>query len=171
MARWPWVSRGMHLEVIAAKNEVIFNLQRHVASLEEQLKNPAPVNVKVEMPTIQVPSPVLSSRRRGQAPAAPAEVPPPDWESIDPNDNKAIALAAAHELGPTYSPYMLSECVKRIKYNIQQAKLQKVRSLIREGADLAGLSPETPRATAPPLETDERVPAHVLNMIEEADRG
>lgn len=163
----------MHLEVIAAKNEVIYNLQRHVASLEEQLKNPAPVNVKVEMPTVQIPAPTFSRRGLRKTPSDEPPQEPINWETIDETDLEQLAVAARRELGgATVSPYILSQTITRIKSNIRQAKLAKARKLFQEGRIAANRSPEAPRPEAAVVEEEsERIPAHILNMVETAERG
>lgn len=169
--RWlPWVGREMHLAVIAAKNEVISNLQRNVACLEEQLKKPVPVNVNVEMPTVQVPAPAFHRRKdRGAAPA-PADEAPIDWSLVNENDNEQIAKLAHRELGGSYTPYMLAQCVSRIKRNVYMARQAKARKLMEEGRRAAGLSPETTRPPTPDVdEALERIPENILSMIEDAE--
>jgi len=162
--RWPWVSREMHLAVIAGKNEVIHTQQRQIASLEEQLKNPAPVNVKVEMPG----PPPISLRRRANKPIdEKKQLPPIDWENVDPNDNHALARIAAQELGPGYSPYILSQTIDRIKFTIRQARKLKARRLMEEGR--VGITPE---ASTPEYDDGAQdAPEYIRALVDSAERG
>lgn len=171
MARLPWVSRGMHLEVIAAKNEVIHQLQRQVASLEELLKNPAPVQVKVEMP---VPSPVEAPHlvRRAKPLTEEKEEPQDtDWSKIDTGNAEVMARLAIKEFGGIPQPHVLARWQQQVTNLARAARLKQTRNAATRG--------ETGTITAPSPATEEEaqqqgpqyVPAHVRELISAAERA
>ena len=165
MARWPWVSRGMHLEVLAAKNEVIHQLQRHVASLEELIKNPAPVEVKVDF--VQNVPPPFVRRIREKKPDDSLETPvaPVDWATVNDNDPVQMARLAAEEFGRRLSPHELSEWLRRTKSHIKQVRLEKLKVAAEKSTETA--IPPNLRASEP---VPSYIPTHIRAAIEDAER-
>ncbi len=158
MARLPWISRGHHDEVIAAKDALIRALEAQNAVLAERLAEP--IKVHVEMPKDLVLLQPAVMRRRGQQDQAP-KVPKgePDWANINENDPKQMAKLAADELGTRVSPYVLKLTVDRLKKHIRDARTQQ----IAEGLKTANVGT---------IETDRQayIPPAVRELIEEAEK-
>lgn len=172
MARLPWVSRGMHMEVIAAKNEVIFQLQRQVASLEELLKNPTPIQVKVEMPVpspVEVPHLMRRAKTRTEEKEDPQDT---DWSRVDLTNAEQMARLAIQEHGGRIPPqHVLSRWYDSVTKLVYAARLKQTRNAATRG--------ETGTITAPSPATEEEaqqqgpqyVPEHIRELVAAAERA
>lgn len=169
MARWPWVSRGMHLEVIAAKNEVVYQLQRHVASLEELLKNPAPVNVKVELPA---PAPFVSAKSKASDVVHPERKPASvtNWSLVDVNDEKLMAGLAVEEFGFIPPAHVLARWHSQVRQQVHAAKLKEAKQAAQSGTVGTVMHVAATEAEAV-QQGSEYVPSHIREMIAAAENA
>jgi hypothetical protein len=153
----PWISRGHHAEVIAAKDALIRSLEAQIDTLEKKLEQP--VKVTVEMPPdFALLQPAIVRRKRAEAsgqaePSKPArEV---DWANVDPSNNYLMAQLAAEEHGRQLGPVELAEWVQRVHRQIAAAKNQQIRT------------PKIPVVGT--LQTGNDAPAHIREMVERAE--
>jgi hypothetical protein len=160
----------MHLDVIAAKNEVIHQLQRHLASLEELLKNPAPVNVKVEFPA---PAPLVSTRPKASDAVHPERKPPSvtNWALVDVTDEKLMAGLAAEEFGFVPPPHVLARWYTQVRQQVQAAKLKEARQAAQTGT--VGTVMQVPVVTESEAvqQGSSYVPSHIRELIERAENS
>lgn len=169
MARLPWVSRGMHMEVIAAKNEVIHQLQRHVASLEELLKNPAPVQVKVDVQMPEPATPMLVRRTPKTLSDDKAEPKEVDWAKVDTNNAEVMAKLAIQEFGGIPQPHVLARWQQQVTGLCRAARMKQQRNAATRGETGTIASPATEEeATA---QGPKYVPQHVQELIAAAERA
>jgi hypothetical protein len=155
MWKLPWISRDHHADVVRGKDEVIAVLQAQNEALCAKLAEPAmPVAVTVKLPEdFAVIQPAFIRKKR-EARAGEPEKKLVDLSLIDENDERALALYAASEVGHPLDPYALTTYITRLKTQIIRAK-QARRSREQQ---------ETPVGTPP-------APQVVIDRINAAARG
>lgn len=153
----PWISREHHREVIAAKDALIESLQAQNAVLAERLAEPIAVSATLpENFALLQPAIVRRKKENAPSPEPRKEVPEVDWANVDANNPYVMAQLASQEFSRILSPIELMEWTQRVKRQIAAAKDQNIR---------------TPRIPVVGTLQTKEVPAHILEVIEQAERA
>jgi hypothetical protein len=153
----PWISREHHRDVIAAKDALIESLQAQNAVLAERLAEP--IAVTVEMPenfTLLQPAIVRRKKENAPSPEPHREAPEVDWANVDANNPYVMAQLASQEFGRMLGPIELAEWTQRVRRQIAAAKDQNIR---------------TPKIPVVGILQTKEVPAHIAELIEQAERA
>jgi hypothetical protein len=163
MLRFPWVSREMHQEVVAAKDQLIASLREQIAALGKRLD--APVAVTVELPkdfAVIQPAVVDAPGRRRKQPTSP--VSPIDYAEVNENDPVQLQTLVNYHLGERAGKanrWEKRQILDGILVKISAARGDKMRKAMLQAT--AARNGETP--------DPQNVPQHLVDLIETAAKG
>lgn len=172
MKWFPWISREHHEAVIAGKDALIRSLECQNAVLAERLAEP--VKVTVEFPERLSAPKAPESPAKEKMPRKAKALPEIDFATLDERDPIQMSALAAQEFGDKLpSPYILQRWYSQVRAQIQYSRRKRQQQADQTGSvgtiivDPEQVSAAGPAAPPPPT----NVPAHILQLVEAAERG